>query len=257
VSAKTVPLTRRPPVLLDGVCVTYPGSRSPALRDVTLHVAPGDLCSLVGSSGAGKTTLLRVLTGELRPSAGTAIVAGLDVGSLPARRLPRLRRRIGVASQDPNLLPGRDAVGNIVYALELLGAHPKVAHRRAVDTLDRLGVAHLAGRTPEQMSGGERARVAIARALATGPQVLIADEPTGALDPDTTRTVIDTLAAAADTGVAVIMATHDVVAVDRLGRRVVRLDGGRVSEDTTGGYAHAGFAPPPAAPTRRSLRGAR
>lgn len=245
-------LTRRPPVLLDQVEFSYPGAATPALREVTLHVAPGELCSVVGASGAGKSTLLRLLNGELRPSAGTAVVAGIDLTTLPPRRLPRLRRRIGVAAQDPDLLPGRDAVANIVYALELTGVPASKARTRATQTLAALGIEHLAGKHPEHMSGGEAQRVAIARALATGPAVLLADEPTGSLDPETTLTVIDTLLAVASTGVAVVMATHDVAAVNRIHGRVIRVEDGTIAADTTGGYTRPTDLT--AYPSRRSLR---
>lgn len=225
---------RRPPILLDGVTLTYPGAHSPTLTNVNLHVGAGEFVSVVGSSGAGKTTLLRLLTGALTPTSGRAIVAGLDLADLPARKLPALRRQIGVTFQDARLLPGRTALQNIAYALELTGARSRTAAARASEVLEEVGIAHLASRLPQEMSGGEAQRVGIARALAGRPQVLLADEPTGNLDPETTVIVVDTLSRLADAGTAVLMVTHDVAAIDHLARRVIRLTDGAIAADRTG-----------------------
>lgn len=246
------PLTRRPPVLLDNVTVRYPHAEAPTLWDVNLQVAPGELLSVVGASGAGKTTLLRLLTGQLRPTTGTAVVAGLDLGDLKARHLPKLRRRIGVTFQDARLLPGRTGMQNIAYALELSGYSATRARTAALAALERVGVGDLADRVPEQMSGGQAQRVGIARALAGAPQVLFVDEPTGNLDPDTTLSIIDTLAAVADAGTAVVMATHDVAAVDHLGRRVVLIaDGGIGADMSRSTYADTASLPIVAAAVTR------
>lgn len=224
---------RRPPVLLDDVTLTYPGADRPTLTGVSMHVGAGEFVSVVGPSGAGKTTLLRLLTGRLAPASGRAIVAGLDLSELPPRKLPQLRSRIGVTFQDARLLPGRTAEQNITYALELAGWSRRAARARAAQVLELVGITDLADRVPEQMSGGQAQRVGIARALAGGPLVLLADEPTGNLDPQTSAEIVDVLAQLADAGTAVVMVTHDVSAVDRVARRVIRIEDGTIRADRT------------------------
>jgi cell division transport system ATP-binding protein len=224
--------TRRPPVLLEHVTITYPGAKAPTLSQVSVHVGVGEFVSIVGASGAGKT-LLKVLTGQMRPTSGLAVVAGIDLATMPGRYLPRLRRRIGVTFQDARLLPGRTAVENIAYALELTGVPYRAARARALEALAQIGSEHLGDLVPEKMSGGEAQRVGIARALAGRPLVLLADEPTGNLDPVTARLVVDALAQVADSGTAVVMVTHDDASVDRLGRRVIHLAGGTIRTDLT------------------------
>lgn len=235
---------RRPPVFLDGVTLTYPGADVPTLTDLSMHVGAGEFVSVVGASGAGKTTLLRLLRGTLRPSSGQAIVAGFDLADVPPRKLPTLRRRIGVTFQDAKLLPGRTAAQNIAYALELTGASSREARVRALEVLEQVGVGHLAQRDPREMSGGEAQRVGIARAISGRPLVLLADEPTGNLDPETAVGIIDTLSGLADDGTAVVMVTHDVAAIDRLSRRVIRLAGGTIGVDRTDArYSDTGIIP--------------
>lgn len=224
--------TRRPLLLMQDLCVRYPRCEGLALREVNLRVEAGEFVSVVGASGSGKTTLVRTALGELRPSRGQLVVARMEATHLPRFRLPALRRRIGVTFQDARLLPGRTALDNIVYALELVGSSRKAARRAAAQSLEVVGVGHLADRRPEQLSGGEAQRVGIARALAGDPEILFADEPTGNLDPDSAAGVVDTLAAIADTGRAVVMVTHDVASVDRLGRRVVHVGQGRIVSDS-------------------------
>lgn len=225
--------TRRPPVLLDGVSIRYPGADRPTLQGVDLHVGAGEFVSVVGTSGAGKSTLLRLLTGQLRPTSGRAVVAGLDLADLSSRKIPTLRRRIGVTFQDAKLLPGRTAIENIAYALELTGVSAGRARAQAAHALEQVDIAYLADRLPREMSGGEAQRVGIARALAGGPLVLLSDEPTGNLDPETTVGIIDTLARVADAGTAVVMVTHDVAAIDHLTRRVIRIANGTIFADRT------------------------
>lgn len=235
---------RRPPVLLEGISVSYPGASAPTLSEVSLHVGEGEFLSVVGASGAGKSTLLRLLTGQVRPTAGSAVVAGLDLSKMRHHKLPILRRRIGVTFQDARLLPGRTALENVTYALELTGVRRAKASDRARQALERIEIGHLANRLPSEMSGGEAQRVGIARAIAGTPQLLLADEPTGNLDPETTVGIVDTLARLADAGTTVVMVTHDVAAIDRLARRVIRLSDGTIQTDRTRArYADTGALP--------------
>lgn len=236
-----MPNPSQPVVHLRDVDYFHPARTWPTLRDVNLKVMPGEVVAVVGASGAGKTTLLRILTGEARPQRGTVHVAGLNLGELSPREMPGLRRRIGQTFADARLLPQRSAVGNVTYALELAGWSRSEARRRARAALDAVGVAHLSPALPGHMSTGEAQRVGIARALAGGPQLILADEPTGSLDPENSARVMETLCRVADeSGTAIVLVTHDVAAVDSVGRRVVRIDDGCITEDRSDGTYYRG-----------------
>jgi cell division transport system ATP-binding protein len=222
-------------VYLDGVTVIYPnGTR--ALHDVTLHVERGELVSVVGASGSGKSTLLQVVYREVRPTSGQVIVASQDVTALRASRIPYLRRRVGVVFQDFRLLPERTVWENVGFALDVLGVSRREKFRKVPLALELVGLGDKGERYPGELSAGEQQRASISRALVNGPQVLLADEPTGNLDPDTSWEIVQILTDIADRGTTVILATHDKAIVDRLMRRVVSLlHGTLVRDDRTGG----------------------
>lgn len=222
-------------VYLNGVTVIYPnGTR--ALHDVTLHVERGEFVSIVGASGSGKSTLLQVIYREVKPTSGQVIVGSQDVTALRPSLIPYLRRRVGVVFQDFRLLPDRTVWENVGFALDVLGASKREKYRKVPVALELVGLGHKADCYPHEVSAGEQQRVCIARALVNGPQVLLADEPTGNLDPDTSWEIVQILTEIADRGTTVIMATHDKAIVDRLRRRVASLlHGTLVRDDRAGG----------------------
>ncbi len=222
-------------IVFRNVTVRYDG-KVEALSRVNLTIADGEFVFLVGSTGSGKSTLMKLLYRELLPTEGNVYVGDDDVTQLAAGQIPMLRRRLGVVFQDFRLLPYKNAVENVSYALQVIGAEPRDIHQRALSALGRVGLAGRAGSMPGQLSGGEQQRVSIARALVNDPTVLLADEPTGNLDPDTSLEVIRLLEAINESGTTVIVATHDRDIVDLLSKRVVELQAGRVARDAVGGY---------------------
>ncbi|MDJ0787891.1 MAG: cell division ATP-binding protein FtsE [Myxococcota bacterium] len=202
-----------------------------ALRDVSLELRKGEFCFLTGPSGAGKTTLMRLMFGAEQPSEGQILVLGRNVGRLSRGGIPALRRRIGVVFQDFKLLPRRTVEENVAVTLEVVGTPARQARSRVFAMLKRVGLQHRRHHYPRALSGGEQQRVAIARALVNEPEVLLADEPTGNLDPELTVEIMDLIADVASRGTAVFVATHDHSLVSRYGRRVVRLEGGHIAED--------------------------
>ena len=222
-----------PLVSFAGVSAGYGEGR--VLERLDLAIAPGELVFLVGRSGAGKSTILRLLTGECRPDAGQVLVEGRDIGALPARDLPAHRRRLGIVFQDAKLLPRRTIAENVAFPLEVDGAAPgEIAHEVA-RSLAAVGVEHLAHRYPHQVSGGERSRAAFARAIVARPALVIADEPTGDLDPLTAYDIAEVLKSLNATGTTLLVATHAMEIVSALGRRVVALAGGRIVSDGPAG----------------------
>jgi cell division transport system ATP-binding protein len=209
----------------------YQQQVEPALRDVTVSIEAGEFVFLVGPSGSGKSTFLRLILREDKATAGQVLVGGQDVAALSRWRVPKLRRRIGVVFQDFRLLPKKSVFENVAFALEVLG-RPRSYIRAAVpETLELVGLADKANRRPDELSGGEQQRVAIARAFVNKPPLLIADEPTGNLDPSTSVGIMRLLDRINRTGTTVLMATHDAAIVDQMRKRVVELDGGRVVRD--------------------------
>ncbi len=221
-------------IVLQNVTKVYPNGVV-ALRGVSLSVDPGEFVFLIGPTGAGKSTLLRLLYRAEIPTHGTVQVDGLDVGRLRAREVPFLRRRIGVVFQDGKLLPDRTAAENVAFALRATGTPPDWIPPRVRWALEVVGLADRADAFPHELSGGEQQRVAIARAIATRPRILLADEPTGNLDPEASWEVVRLLHRIHLHGTTVIMATHNRTAVDLLGRRVVELVEGQVVRDEVGG----------------------
>ena len=202
-----------------------------ALRDVSLGFDRGEFAFLTGPSGAGKTSLLRLVFAAERPSEGQIVVLGRNASRLSPRSVPELRRRIGVVFQDFKLLARRTVEENVATALDVVGTPRRVARARVFSMLKQVGLQHRRYQSPLSLSGGEQQRVAIARALINEPDILLADEPTGNLDPDLTLEIMDLIAATATRGTTVIVATHDQSILARYRKRTIRLEGGRVVED--------------------------
>jgi cell division transport system ATP-binding protein len=223
----------------DGAVRTYHVSKSYiagtfALHDLTLEVRKGEFVFLTGSSGAGKTTLLKLIFAAERPNEGQILVLGRNIARLRESAVPALRRRIGVVFQDYKLLNRLTIEDNVAVALEVVGTPRREARARAFRLLKQVGLQHRRYHHPLSLSGGEQQRVAIARALVNEPEILLADEPTGNLDPDLTIEIMDLIASASTRGTTVIVATHDLGLVERYGKRTIRLEGGRIAEDTPG-----------------------
>lgn len=205
-----------------------------AIHDVSCAIEKGELVFLTGASGAGKTTLLRLLFAAERPNEGRVRVLGRAVEQMRDRDVARLRRRIGVVFQDFKLLPRHSVEENVRIALDVAGVPSGEARARSFAALKQVGLQHRRHHAPQSLSGGEQQRVAIARALVNEPDLLLADEPTGNLDPALTLEIFDLIAASAARGTTVVVATHDPVVLDRYRRRTLRLEGGRIAEDRPG-----------------------
>jgi len=223
---------------LQNVFVEYP-NRVRALNDVTVSICKGDFAFIVGSTGSGKSTLLKLLYREILPTGGSVVVDGQDVGHLKPAAVPFLRRKLGIVFQDFKLLPQKNVWENLAFALRVLGISPKEIRHRIAEVLELVGLTHRCDSFPNQMSGGEQQRAAIARALINHPTVLIADEPTGNLDPDTSWEIIQLLDQINTRGTTVLVATHDNQIVDRMKKRVIQLEAGCVIRDQDRGtYQH-------------------
>lgn len=220
-----------PVIELDDVSKLYPASSRPALDRITATVDDGEFVFLIGPSGSGKSTLLRLLLREDRPTGGTITVGGMELAKLPRRKVPKLRQRIGCVFQDFRLLANRSVAGNVAFALEVLGKRPADIRRDVPELLALVGLEGKAERMPHELSGGEQQRVAIARASVNRPPLLLADEPTGNLDPETGRGIMALLERINRGGTTVLMATHDDTIVDAMRRRVIELHDGTVARD--------------------------
>lgn len=213
----------------------YPTQTRPALEEVTLEVAKGEFAFLVGASGSGKSTFLRVVLREDRPTSGSVFVAGKDLGRMPNWKVPHLRRQIGAVFQDFRLLPNKTVYQNVSFALQVIG-RPSAHIRKVVpEVIDLVGLAGKESRFPDELSGGEQQRVAVARAFVNRPMILIADEPTGNLDPATSVGIMRLLDRINRTGTTVVMATHDAAVVDQMRKRVIELENGHVVRDQSRG----------------------
>ncbi len=217
-------------ILLDRVTKAY-SKRGPALERINLHVEPKEFVIIVGPSGAGKSTLLKLLTREEKPTSGKIIVGGIDYERLRDKDVPFLRRKIGVVFQDFKLLSNRTVFENVAFALEIVGMSNKEIRHTVPKVLDIVGLKGKGDSYPNELSGGERQRVAIARAIVRQPKILIADEPTGNLDPKHAWDVIRVLEKINKYGTTVILTTHNKEIVDKLKRRVVTIENGKVSSD--------------------------
>lgn len=207
------------------------------LESVSLHIEKGEFVFLVGPSGSGKSTFIRLLIKELEPDRGRIFVGGRDLGSLRRWKIPYLRRNIGCVFQDFKLLPSKTVFDNVLYALQVTGNDSGSSRRKVGEILNLVGLGHKMGNYPHELSGGEQQRVSIARAFVNHPPLLIADEPTGNLDPETSVGIMQLLYRINKTGTTVIMATHDREMVDRMRQRVIALEQGQVVRDQRrGGY---------------------
>jgi cell division transport system ATP-binding protein len=221
-------------IKLENVTKIYKGEMV-ALRDASVDIDKGEFVFLVGPSGSGKSTFLRLLNREERPEKGRIFVAGKDIAELPGYKVPYLRRNIGSVYQDFKLLPTKSVYENVAFALEAIG-RPKGAIKEAVpQILDLVGLGKKSSNMPDELSGGEQQRVSIARAFVNRPLILLADEPTGNLDPATSVGIMKLLDRINRTGTTVVMATHDRGIVDTMRRRVIELDRGRIVRDQARG----------------------
>ncbi|WP_198428233.1 cell division ATP-binding protein FtsE [Nocardia bovistercoris] len=219
------------------VTKSYPTSTRPALDNITVDVAKGEFVFIIGPSGSGKSTFMRLLLKEEKPTAGEIRVADFRVDRLPGRKVPKLRQRIGCVFQDFRLLQQKTVAQNVAFALEVIGKRRQFIDRTVPEVLDMVGLGGKSDRLPSELSGGEQQRVAIARAFVNRPLVLLADEPTGNLDPDTSADIMMLLERINRIGTTVVMATHDNHIVDAMRRRVVELENGRlVRDEATGVY---------------------
>ena len=209
--------------------------RTAALSDVDLVIARGDFVFLTGPSGAGKTTLLQLLLRRIRPTSGRIFIGGQDIARLPPRRIPALRRSIGVVFQDFKLIERKTALENVAYVLHVAGVSRAEQRRRAWEALRGVGLQHKLASLPRTLSGGEQQRVAIARAVVGEPQLLVADEPTGNLDPDLAVEIMRLFREINARGTTVLIATHDRDLIQRMQRRTIVLDQGRVVDPGTPG----------------------
>jgi cell division transport system ATP-binding protein len=227
-------------IRFENVSKQYGGSR-PALDDVTLDIDEGEFVFLVGASGSGKSTFLRLVLREARPTQGRVFVDGVEVNRLAGRKVPALRRTIGTVFQDFRLLPNKTVSENVAFALQVIGKPRSHIAKVVPETLELVGLDGKGQRRPDELSGGEQQRVAIARAFVNRPRILIADEPTGNLDPGTSVGIMKLLDRINRTGTTVLMATHDAGVVDQMRKRVVELANGVVVRDQMRGvygYQH-------------------
>lgn len=222
-------------IYFDKVSKIYNNRESAALENVTFQVAPEEFLSIVGHSGAGKTTLIKMLIVEDRPTTGTVYFESLDVHSIPRRQLPRYRRKIGTVFQDFKLLPHKTAYENIAFAMEANGRSDEEIGDNVPQALELVDLQNKMGHFPHELSGGEKQRVAIARAIVNQPDLIIADEPTGNLDPIATYEVVQILKKINDLGTTIIMTTHNKGVIDALARRVITMDRGRIVRDDSEG----------------------
>lgn len=217
-------------ILFDRVTKMYPNKQI-ALSGLNLHIQPKEFVTIVGASGAGKSTLIKLLTREEVQTSGKIIVGGLDYDTITYNNIPLLRRRIGVVFQDFKLLPNRNVYENVAFALEVAGASNREIKRSVPRMLQLVGLANKEKSFPRELSGGERQRVAIARALVRQPKILVADEPTGNLDPKTSWDIIDLLLKINRFGTTVLLTTHNKEIVNALKRRVITIQRGRIVKD--------------------------
>ena len=218
-------------ITFDDVSKIYPGQKKPALRHVNVSIDKGEFVFLVGVSGSGKSTFMRLILREYRPTTGRIYVAGKDLNELRQWKVPSLRRQIGTVFQDFRLLPGKTVFENVAFALQVTGRPSSEIRRTVPEVLELVGLSGQADRLPDELSGGEQQRVAIARAFVGKPKILLADEPTGNLDPATSVGIMKLLDRINRRNTTVVMATHDATVVDQMRRRVIELVDGQVVRD--------------------------
>jgi cell division transport system ATP-binding protein len=225
----------------DNVSKQYKNSNTPALDEINLNIEQGEFVFLVGQSGSGKSSLLRLLLKEEKPSSGIVTVDGINVAKLPNRKVPAFRRTMGIVFQDFRLLPGKTVFDNVAFGMEVIGKSKKEIQQRIPAILELVGLEEKAHRLPSELSGGEQQRVALARAFVNKPKLLLADEPTGNLDPSTSVGIMKLLDRINRTGTTIVMATHDVAIVDQMRKRIVQMENGKIIRDQERGmYGHTG-----------------
>ncbi len=207
-----------------------------ALKRVSMRIDDGEFAFLVGPSGSGKSTIIKLITAEVAPTEGRIMVNGFNLNTIRPRQVPRMRRTLGVIFQDFRLIEKKTAAENLVFAMRAMGASPREIRKRVAYVLDLVGLKEKADRLPSQLSGGEQQRVAIARALVNNPQMIIADEPTGNLDPERSLEIMMLLEKINELGTTMLVVTHEKALVDRFAKRVITIDNGIITSDGTGGY---------------------
>ncbi len=224
-------------IRFDSVTKAYARNARPALNNVSLEILKGEFVFLVGASGSGKSSCLRLILREEKPTKGDVHVLGKHLNTLPSRKVPYFRRHLGVVFQDFRLLPNKSVFDNVAFSLQVIGKSRGFIQEAVPDVLKMVGLAGKSGRLPHELSGGEQQRVAIARAIVNKPAILLADEPTGNLDPSTSAGIMTLLERINLGGTTVIMATHDAGIVDQMKRRVIELISGQIVRDEReGGY---------------------
>jgi len=222
-------------IRFDTVTKVYDVRTRPALDDVSIEVDRGEFVFLVGASGSGKSTFLRLVLREEKATSGAVHIAGRDLANLSSWKVPHLRRQIGTVFQDFRLLPNKNVYENVAFALQVIGRSRHAIRQTVPETLELVGLGGKEKRRPHELSGGEQQRVAIARAFVNRPAILLADEPTGNLDPTTSVGIMKLLDRINRTGTTIVMATHDDEIVDQMRKRVIELDDGRVTRDESSG----------------------
>lgn len=216
------------------VSKVYPGG-SVALQNVDIHIEPGEFVFVVGPSGAGKSTFIKMLFREVLPTTGSIFVNGVDILSLTPNEIPYMRRQLGIIFQDYRLLPDRTVYENVAFAMEVIETPRRKIKRRVLNVLDLVGLRHRADAYPNELSGGEQQRIAIARAIVNDPIMVIADEPTGNLDPETSWDIMEIFKEINAEGTTIVMATHDKEIVDAMGKRVIAIEDGQIVRDEASG----------------------
>lgn len=225
-------------LLMTDVSKTYP-SGSVALRDVNIHIQPGEFVFVVGPSGAGKSTFIKMLFREVIPTTGNIYVNGVDLLELKEKEIPYLRRQLGIIFQDYRLLPDRTVYDNVAFAMQVIETPYRKIKRRVMSVLDLVGLRKRANSYPTELSGGEQQRVAIARAIVNDPLLVIADEPTGNLDPEASWDIMRIFSEINESGTTIVMATHDKEIVDNMEKRVIAIEKGSiVRDDLKGVYGY-------------------
>lgn len=217
-------------LIMTDVSKVYP-SGSVALQDVNVHIEPGEFVFVVGPSGAGKSTFIKMLFREVLPTTGSIFVNGTDIMALTPREIPYMRRQLGIIFQDYRLLPDRTVYENVAFAMQVIEAPHRKIKRQVLNVLDLVGLRHRSDAYPNELSGGEQQRIAIARAIVNDPLLVIADEPTGNLDPETSWDIMEIFKEINATGTTIVMATHDKEVVDAMGKRVIAIEKGRIVRD--------------------------
>src|SRR3954471_8567506 len=240
-------------IRFDQVTKTYAGTSRPALNAVSLEVLKGEFVFLVGASGSGKSSFLRLVLKEEKPTKGKIHVLGQELNSLPSRKVPYFRRSLGVVFQDFRLLPQKTVFDNVAFSLQVIGKSKGFIQEAVPDVLKMVGLGGKQSRFPHELSGGEQQRVAIARAIVNKPAILLADEPTGTLDPGISPELVGLLDRINRSGTTIVMATHDLHIVNAYRKRVIELKEGRVVRDDAGGEYNSGEIVMPGWDTRPSL----